>query len=69
MAVPLKELEDTARDIGKTIGRVCPPGSGFLLVLYDFGHGGNMTYISNGQREDCIRPMKELLEKIEGDHG
>lgn len=69
MAVPLKELEKTCREIGHIIGDVANKGYdgkkvGFALLMFDFGEGGNMTYTSNAEREDMIKAMKELIANI-----
>jgi hypothetical protein len=61
---PLAEIEQSARELGKVIGGVLPDGVGFLLVLYDYGTGGHMSYMSNGRREDCIKLLAELREKL-----
>jgi hypothetical protein len=51
------------RDIGERIGEGLPPGYGFLLMIFNFGEGGNMFYISNGEREDMMNAMREFLQK------
>ena len=61
----LREAEEKARVIGRRIKGEMPTGWGFSLVLYSFGEGGAMTYLSSGNREDCIKMFKELLENIE----
>lgn len=63
----LRALESEARDIGHLLMRRMPPNAGFLLVLYDFGEGGWSTYISSGQRADCIKLMRELLARMESE--
>jgi hypothetical protein len=60
-----EELEQECREIGRRIARSLPDGVGFVLSIFDFGPGGNMAYISTGQREDCIRMLRELLEHVE----
>lgn len=43
-----------------------PKGFGFTLLAYEFGdaEGRKMLYVSNGNREDCQRAMKEFCDKI-----
>lgn len=70
MAIDLKELERVARDIGHRIGdRIADEGHGkkigFTLLIFDFGGGGNITYIPNANREDMKRAMREMLLKLE----
>lgn len=63
----LEELEERARAIGGLIGVGCDDfGVGFALVMFEWGDGGWLTYISNGQRADMIRALRECADKIEG---
>lgn len=41
---------------------------GFVLLLAPFGQvaDGRVNYISNGEREDMVAMMKELLARFEG---
>lgn len=61
----LINIEQTAREVGEVIKSALPPGVGFALLMYTFGEDGWMTYLSNGEREDMIKAMKELLLKLE----
>lgn len=60
----LAELEASARELGRVIAGAVPKSVGFVLVLNDIGEGGFMTYLSNNLREDCIRMLDELLQKM-----
>lgn len=70
MAVELRDLEDKCREIGRVIGKGIEMtyGSrdkvGFCLLLFDFGEGGYMTYISNAQRDDMILSLTELIDQL-----
>lgn len=55
--------ETVLRDIGRIIKDALPPHLGFTLLIYDYGEGGNMFYLSSAQREDMINSMKEFIEK------
>ena len=50
-------------EIGHGIGESLPPGYGFLLMMFNFGEGGNMFYISNGERHDMLKAMREFIQK------
>jgi len=63
MPIPLPELEKQARRIGEVIGGAIPEGVGFALLLFDFGEGGHLTYISNGARDDMLKAMAEFMQK------
>jgi len=69
MRDPLEKAEITARDLGRRIKSAMPVGWGFTLVLYNYGGNGAITYLSSGQREDCIKMLEELLTKIKTNEG
>ena len=60
----LASLEAQAREIARALKAGLPSGCGFFLLLFDFGDSGWMTYMSNGQRADMRRLLRELLEKL-----
>lgn len=49
------ELEDT------TTG----PPMGFMLMIFDFGEGGFCAYMSNAQRRDIVRLLREQADRLE----
>lgn len=57
------EVEKIMKDIGKMIGPLMPKGFGFTLMVYSFGEGGSMFYISNAERDDMLKAMGEFIEK------
>lgn len=59
------EIEGLLNEIGKSLGKKMPKGWGFNLLLFSFGEGGAMFYISNAQRPDMIAAMKEFIGKQE----
>ena len=61
----LLELEVSARNIAAGISAMLPESTAFTLLLADMGEKGHTTYISNAQREDMIKLMKELIERWE----
>lgn len=52
-------LQDTARAVEVTL----PPGTGFIVLAFDFGEGARLEYISNAKREDALKAMKEFIDK------
>jgi len=60
-------LRRQSREVGEGIAKALPPGVGFTLILFTFGTGGWINYISNAQREDMIRALRGLLFEIETD--
>lgn len=59
-----EQAETVLNDIGQRLKAMMPEGYGFNLLLFTFGEGGNMFYISNAQREDMIRAMQEFIAKF-----
>lgn len=57
-------LEAKAIEIGKQIDSALPSGTGFAVVLFDFGDEGNFAYMSNARREDMVRLLMEWAEKL-----
>lgn len=60
------EIERLLKDIGASIGAALPDGFGFNLLIFNFGEGGATFYISNAQRADMLKAMKEFIAKQEG---
>ncbi len=64
----LESLERTAQMAAQMIGPAFDgSGCGFTLMGYTFGEGGWMTYVSNANRQDMIKAMKEMITKLEND--
>lgn len=57
------EIVKNNQEIGRLIGSQLPPGWGFALLVFTFGGGGTMTYISNAQRADMVKAMQEFIAK------
>ena len=62
-----EEYKDTRlimQDIAKTVDSKLPDGFGFFIFVYPFNRtDGRANYISNGNREDVIKSMKEFIIK------
>ena len=63
----LRQMERTAKDIGKVLGGQCPPGWGFGLMFFEFGPGGESSWISNAKRADMVKALHEMADKLEVD--
>jgi hypothetical protein len=66
MVTSLEELERQAREIGRVLKRVLDGtfgarAVGFALLLFDYGEGGHMTYVSSADRQDMIKALEEAL--------
>lgn len=51
------------RDMAEIIKAKLPDNHGFILLTFNFGPGGRVTYCANAERADCINAMKEFLLK------
>lgn len=60
-----EKAESALRNIGQIIKRKTPDGMGFALLLFDYGNGGNMFYISSAQRQDMLNAMREFIQTEE----
>ena len=38
---------------------------GFIVYVFEFGESHLSTYLSNSNRDDCVKALRELLERIE----
>jgi hypothetical protein len=64
---PLETAETVGMSVGRIIGEAMPPGWGFALILFTMGDSGPQyaSYVSNGQRADMIKALRECADKIE----
>ena len=65
MTTNLFEMEEHARGIGHVIGDSLPKDVGFCLILCHKGDGGWSTWLSNCQRADMIKMLREMIGKLE----
>lgn len=59
-AVALRKMADVVKPL-------CMPAHGFIIMTFDFGHGGEIGYVSNGQRADVIKTLEEFLGNMKRD--
>ena len=52
--------------LAKIIGKALPDGAGFALLIVDYGDSGNLSWISNVERDDMIATMKDFIAASEG---
>jgi len=58
-------VERMASEIGAVIGASLPPGYGFALLVFSFGGDGFLTHISNADRGDLVKLVREYADKLE----
>lgn len=58
--------ERALKTIAALVDEHVPEGMGFCVLLFDFGEGGSMFYMSNARREDVHKMMREFIAKGKG---
>lgn len=61
------ELNAKCRELGELVGAQLTSGVGFALLIFDFGTGGNLAWISNADRAEMLNTLKEFIVKVELD--
>lgn len=66
-----EQAKNKMQKIAKEISRELPRGMGFVLLTFDFGDSlsRRLNYVSNGNREDIVKVMKEWISKTENHFG
>jgi len=71
MGLSREELEAECRSVAKGMKALVPTGLGFFLVLWDYADApgdGWWTYMSNGDREDMAKFLRECSDKLRTEH-
>jgi len=70
---PARRASEALRRIGQVLDGALSEAAGkrmgFMLVTFEFGRQGIASYISNGERKDCVASMKELIDRWEHPDG
>lgn len=62
----LQAMEAKAREIARVIGPAFDQfGALFALLTFTKGAGGFSSYISNAERGDMVRALREMADKLE----
>jgi len=59
------ELEAHGQQIGRALKEVLPPEVAFFLILSNYGADGTMVYTSSVERENAIKLLREMANKLE----
>lgn len=59
-----REVEEKIREIGQALKNTMPEGWGFVLTLASYGEGGATFYMSSIERDDTIKLLEEMIEKL-----
>lgn len=55
--------EQRLRELANVLAPKMPDGWGFSLIVFTLGDKGWLSYISNVEREDCIKALGDLLDR------
>lgn len=59
------QVEGIARQVAGDIASALPDGLGYAFLVFDFGDGGTMAYMSNARRDGVIKALHELIQHLE----
>jgi hypothetical protein len=62
-----EEIEQRLATLGKMIGSQLPKEWGFALTIQSYGKNGSTFYTSNCVREDMVKLLRELADKLDGE--
>jgi len=57
------EMRPLLQSLGNRIGSALPKGWGFNLLLFTYGEGGSLFYISSAERSDVLAVMREYIKR------
>lgn len=63
-------LEKLTADLGRGLGSVLKesaPDLGFCLLMFNYGEGGALAYVSSARREDMLKTLDEFREMLTAD--
>ena len=65
------EYFERMKQMGRAIDQFWNPDGkkkvGFVLMVFPFGEGGRMNYLSNATRADVVRALREQLKYFEAE--
>lgn len=64
---PLEEAERGMQSIARVVGNMVPEGYGFAVLVFSWGEQGFMNWVSNAQRTDMVKALRECADKLEND--
>lgn len=62
------EAERAAQGVAAEIGSRLPLGYGFALLVFSFGEESYLTHVSNANRVDLVKTLRECADVLEA-HG
>ncbi len=59
------EAERAAQFVAQSIGYRLPEGYGFALLVFSFGEAGYLTHVSNCERTDLVKILRECADVLD----
>ncbi len=63
--ITLSKTEESCYSLAGVIGEAIPDGTGYMLMLFDFGDDGKIAYMSNANREDMVKILRQYADYLE----
>ena len=63
----LEEAENKMQSMARVVENMVPRGWGFAILCFSFGENGFMNWVSNAPREDMVKALREMADKLEND--
>ena len=63
------KVKSHMKHLAHTIEANIPDKWGFILMTYPHKTKGELIYVSNSNREDVVKALKEFIEKTENTYG
>ena len=65
----IQSLDDKLREIARNVDKELPNNTGFAILIFPFNiKNGDVSYISNADRNDVANAMKEWISKVDEDN-
>ena len=58
------ELEKRLRHAIEMVQAIMPAHTGVTVMVFDFGAGGGLAYISNADRRNMVQALEEMAERL-----
>lgn len=62
-------VKSKMQTIARKVDEELPKGYGFIVLGFKFDDAGEMIYVSNTDRQDVVKAMKEFIDKTESNYG
>lgn len=64
----IQSLNEKLQDIAEKVKEELPKDTGFAILCFPFYTNGRLFYISNANRDDVAKVMKEWIDKVNQDN-